>query len=522
MEESPRSDSTRESRKQHQKGRGPFTKKQLMVGGGLALLLVLVLLFVFTPLGDRFKAPATLPEISLQLMDDPQILENGQWQFTVQALVSGNPIPEVIFNRDDSLGEAGESHAVILLSLGETFTLTAVARNSQGEDESSLELRAEMTTATMGTIEGHLVYPSDHIPDMRIVAEDADSGLQFYTTEIIEDSQYTTGVGFVLRVPPGRYYVYAIKDGDDYKAYHDRYVQSGFTEDSFERIVVEVQAAQHLKNVTVGNWWGPAPNRDPVIAGLTIPEWMIAGESYAMLVQASDPDGDPLSYSWAITGPGSANMANPQANPLQWSPAVSGEYAVQVTVRDNRGGESVYSTTVSVVMEAVKKPVAAETGFVIKDHMANLAAGIYAGDFSNNRTCRGFISFDIGEISGTVKKVELILSQPRVEGSPAFMHGTLGLWVGVVDWGGRPLTVADYNLTGTGIQAFTEYDIAIVSIPGESDVKLANELQKKMNEGKTRFQIRLHFAQESTNNDNSLDGVAYQMDNVTLKIYFTE
>lgn len=123
-------------------GAPPKAKRGLLIGIliGLAILLVLAAVVFATPLKDVFKKK-NAPEISLELIGE-QPAEEGHHRFEVEALVTGSPLPEVSFSRDDSAGEAGENRAWILLAPGEQYTLTATAKNSAGQDSASLELEA--------------------------------------------------------------------------------------------------------------------------------------------------------------------------------------------------------------------------------------------------------------------------------------------------------------------------------------------------------------------------------------------
>lgn len=108
----------------------------------------------------------------------------------------------------------------------------------------------------LGTIEGSITFPSDFIPDgFTVVVEDVATGQEYRTDQVIYDSKYRFGVGFVIKVPAGNYYVYAFEPGIDFKAYYDEFMQSDFEIDSYEKIVVSIADGQHVDDVLVGNWW---------------------------------------------------------------------------------------------------------------------------------------------------------------------------------------------------------------------------------------------------------------------------
>lgn len=108
-----------------------------------------------------------------------------------------------------------------------------------------------------GTVEGSITFPGGQIPEgFTVVAEDAATGQEYRTDEIIYASKFKFGVGFSLQLPPGNYYFYAVEPfATDYRAYFDEYVQKGFSGDSFEIILVPVEDGDQVEDVIVGNWW---------------------------------------------------------------------------------------------------------------------------------------------------------------------------------------------------------------------------------------------------------------------------
>lgn len=103
------------------------------------------------------------------------------------------------------------------------------------------------------TISGTLSYPSDHIPeDIHVCAEEIDSKAEICTGKHIVTSNDTR---FELKVPPGRYHVYArhtdasqVASGQDldYRAYYSQFVTCGLNVScpSHAPIVVEAVAGK--------------------------------------------------------------------------------------------------------------------------------------------------------------------------------------------------------------------------------------------------------------------------------------
>ncbi|MFO8192459.1 MAG: hypothetical protein R6U08_06805 [Bacillota bacterium] len=403
----------------------------------IVLLAVAIILF-FTPVGEMVFSKSTTPDISLEVISGPELgstdLGEGKYRFEVKAIISGNPAPEVTFNRDDSIGEAGENRVLIFLEPGESFTLTAVASNSQGRAEDSLELIANEPAGE-----------SEEEPEVEEEVEEEEEEEEEETPETV--------------------------------------------------------------------------NHAPIIDGINLPENIFCEEVYIVSAEVNDPDGDSITYNWEVVGSGDTSIDNPDANPMEWTaPAAQGDYTLKLTARDDRGGESVHSQTVDVFPVVTLVPRSSETGFIIKDQNARSNAVVYAGDSSTNKMCRGFISFDISSLAdATVHSVELCLPGAMViHGDPSFMHGSLGLWIAVASWGSRPLELDDYNLVGKGINSYTSYD----SYYCEDDNKLIGELQRHIDDGSERFQIRLHFAKEGTDNDGSFDGVEYNPPDISLRVFY--
>jgi len=88
-------------------------------------------------------------------------------------------------------------------------------------------------------------------------------------------------------------------------------------------------------------WWPekPAPVNQPPSASCLAERTSVyagTGEAVRISVQASDPEGDPLTYDWTATG---GNVEGRGAE-VRWNSAgtVTGSYTISVRVSDNKGG----------------------------------------------------------------------------------------------------------------------------------------------------------------------------------------
>jgi len=103
----------------------------------------------------------------------------------------------------------------------------------------------------------------------------------------------------------------------------------------------------------------PPPNHPPVAACSVDPVSVYAGSggSVAVHVNASDPDNDPLNYSYTATG-GAVEGTGPEARWNSTGVAV-GSYTVTVKVDDGKGGTASCATDIKVEEKPNRPPTAA-------------------------------------------------------------------------------------------------------------------------------------------------------------------
>jgi len=92
----------------------------------------------------------------------------------------------------------------------------------------------------------------------------------------------------------------------------------------------------------------PTANQAPKISGLTAPQTQTYPSNIIDEIKcnASDPDGDTLTYDWSTTG-GKFTGTGPT---VSWvAPGIYGDYDITVTVKDGKGGITQATITLSVV-----------------------------------------------------------------------------------------------------------------------------------------------------------------------------
>ena len=358
------------------------------------------------------------PTITLAVYEGPNYSPaDNIYYFRVEATVTGTPKPSIAWSRDNSNSAWGNKKAQVNLNPGETYTLTATAKNSVGTASANIILTAPASSSSSDSV--------NHTPDV------AD-----------------------INVPGG------------------------------------------------------ILNADTV---------------YVVSAASSDSDGDTLTYAWSSTG---GTWVDPNINPAQWkSPAAAGDYTIQIKVTDGKGGETTKTKTVSVgpaVVNLNVPKVITEGGYIESGGKINTGGGLFAGDsaagsgYIGNKPVRGYVSFDITGLNGKIiDQAILTFNINSIYGVPDPAFG--GIWVGVVDWGAEALVLTDFGLPQVGIQLFDMSGGGNITC---DTATLKTQLQNAINDGKSRFQIRISHPGIASNLNNTWDGWSYLQAGVNLNINY--
>jgi hypothetical protein len=248
------------------------------------------------------------------------------------------------------------------------------------------------------------------------------------------------------------------------------------------------------------NWGCPIPNNPPELSEITLMGNHYIGFEYTISAAATDLDGDSITYNWSVDG-GSLN--NPNANPVKWTmPNTAGNYNITVTVDDGNGGQDEKTETVEVLaMPCVRLPLQIWEGGAIEEGTFPIVYG-YAvvGDSVQDRTYRGFLSFDISSLAGKeVTSAEMKFEQFHISGDPYSIIEKI--WVEAVYWGTGLIELEDYYLQGVTLGG---YNIPTFTC---SSNELRDALNQAIDDGHDRFQIRLRHKGFKTNHDGIKDAI---------------
>ena len=123
-----------------------------------------------------------------------------------------------------------------------------------------------------------------------------------------------------------------------------------------------------------------ANNKAPLITSVVVnPQSVSAGGTVSVIVTASDPDGDNLTYSYQVTG-GSINGIGPQ---VSWTaPSIQGAHSVTVTVTDGNGGQVSGQGSLNVQAQVTQISGICSWPIGQSGDLANAQVGIYTS-FAN-------------------------------------------------------------------------------------------------------------------------------------------
>ncbi len=260
--------------------------------------------------------------------------------------------------------------------------------------------------------------------------------------------------------------------------------------------VIEVNVSDNRGNtVTDAITVSVAPNEPPTITKLSAkPSTIVIDHSATITCVASDPEGNPLTYSWSTT----RGSISGTGDVVTWTaPGSVGQSTIEVTVNDEWGGTATRSVTVQVQGRKLTRtmvPVSSESGSIHSD--GQLQPAWRVGDKPTNKGIRVFLSFPISKITDVEEFGSAVLSISTLDqnGTPWADLGSL--YLDEVDYGARSLQADDYDLPpGRRLES---YDSAPIT-----EIDLTEIIKRAVRDRSPRFQITLYFDIETDNNNSS-------------------
>ena len=236
------------------------------------------------------------------------------------------------------------------------------------------------------------------------------------------------------------------------------------------------------------------------------------GSELTITIEASDEDGDELTYS-AYDSLGTSfavdKIDNNNAEFIWILPVIGGSYTLTIEVSDRRGGTDSYSIDMNFIepasdtgavgpSEGAASIVAEQCGTVFENDRVMINDSMAAGDTDDNLQMKGFLGFNISRFHGkTVQEAEINLSHLAHAQFPELFASLLV--VKVYDFGDS-FDASDFAPGGVTI-ANIPINSASYVISGDI---LKNELQRVLEDSsRDYFQIKLGLDAESNDNDDA-------------------
>jgi hypothetical protein len=159
--------------------------------------------------------------------------------------------------------------------------------------------------------------------------------------------------------------------------------------------------------------------------------------------------------------------------------------------------------------------IAAECGSIYGGNVYPGTA-LVPGDSGNlNYEARGFISFDISQLSGaTIESAKISGKSSMVYGTPIAKYGPL--IIKAVYWGARAISTEDFNLDGIEITNNSKNNFS------KSPEVLKDDMQKVVNSGINRYQLCFYFEMPQADGDGEVDDIQYPLENIDLTVTYSK
>ena len=191
-------------------------------------------------------------------------------------------------------------------------------------------------------------------------------------------------------------------------------------------------------------------NSNPVIASIVVyPGTVNANGIVSVSVTASDPDGDPLTYSYTVTG---GAISGNGASASWTAPSSAGAHSVTVTVADGKGGTITGNGALTVLPAVTQVTGTAKFPAGTSGDLSNSKVSIYTSydNWVNNQPIK------FGAVSGSGASVSFTLTNVN----PGNYY--LDVWKDIDNSGTWTVTdyVGWYGSGGLGAPSLTEFQIA--------------------------------------------------------------
>jgi len=409
------------------------------------------------------------PTIKLEIYEGPIFSEEDQvCYYEIEAIVAGTPEPDIEFTLDDNVSLlATEKARVVLNDSSDTYTLNVTAINSEGTTSASMNL-------SWGCEE-------------EVVSEE---GMEEFEEETTEDEEEADEDG-EEEIQEGE-----VLEGDPFPPELSIYIHDGPFYSAADNVCYYIIASEMYGNPYPKLTWSKNDSSS-MPAGMTQVN-LREGETYTLTATASSVEGTvtrTIDLRWGCDGEEVAdgdgddeedNVISNYSIPLVDSESGNIRFSVDDDSWDFSGTGSNY---------------------------------IFVGEIGQTGVggAIGFLSFDISSLEGVkVLESKLLVSHSNDIGNTSRYNK---FYIGSMHWGvGQP---GRSELDGTVLRVIAIFSSELTNI-SFSNTALNEELQKAIDSGWNRFQMKLYFSGTTVNDDGIADGRFFEKNKTYLKIDYEE
>jgi hypothetical protein len=462
----------------------------------ILLFMLLILLFFLSPLKEMILPSQGEPDITLVVMESADSANTeGLYRILIEAVVEGNPEPQVQFNRNDGIAEVEQNYSLVLLEEGETFLLTAVAVNTNGSAQASLELTAGIAVGISSAGSAAFEGAGADEPD----SEDEDT----------DDGEGAAGDDDDTGVEPA--------EGDENNAPEIEAVF--YEEDNISDLVFRSEALpvryverRHNFVLVAADADGDALEFDVAAShGRIVDTTRIAVDSVAFTwLSPANPEGnlEALNVSVTVTARDPAGAADRQIIGVALLPVIG-----------DGGGDEAADPGDLASERTVRIPAdPALSGFVASDEEVRTGV-VLVGDSFANKMYKGFLTFNLAEIRGVAAEDILVAMISFQHVNKSGRPESFATWLDLKEFDyGPTLDVRDFAVGGTLFYKFRAESFASGTVAQGS---LITGIRQAINAGKTRFQVKMGL-DAGTNSNDADDLFQFRPENVFLEITYQE
>ncbi len=427
------------------------------------IILATVLAISLIGLSATCLAPGEAPTLELEIYDGPEYSESDNMcYFRVEAVATGMPESEIKFNDDDNVKLLSSDRVEVGVEVGDSYTLTATAKNAAG-------------TATVSiTLEGEC---GEDVPDEETAEDDADAD-----ADADDDAD---------------------ADADDADADADDDADADADADADDD--ADADADVEAPTISLAIYQGPT--LEGTICYYRIEATVTGSPSVSF---SKDDSGGAFGNKKA-----QVNLNNPGDTYTLTATATNSEGSSTASIVLNWGcplpEPDPIETDVDIGAHILK------SGYIIVNH--NAFPGqihTYVGDWTNDKQIKTYLYFNINSISVlddvTIKDVSLSMPVDHISGHPELMPE---VHVRVYDYG-ETLELADQAAGGDFVKVFpataamTDFDF--------TSAELEAELQAAVNANNNRFQLKISLS--GINAGGVWDYYRFVISNIVLHIKY--